>query len=92
MTFVKDVTVALTAAPVSSSVSITSLVVNHPWVLQLDKPTGDLLLGREKWADREITCSSGDSVAHRNLLNACCAPGVLLCTGDGKELNGLQPF
>lgn len=66
--FVKDLTVALAAAPVSSSVSVTSLVVNRPWVLQLSEPTADLLLGLEKWAAREITCISGDSVAHRTLV------------------------
>lgn len=51
---VEDVTVALAAAPVSSSVSVTGLVVNHPRVLQLGEPTGDLLLGWEKWAERDI--------------------------------------
>lgn len=50
--FVKDITVALTAAPVSApGVSITSLVVNRPRVLQLGEPTGDLLLVWQKWAE-----------------------------------------
>ena len=53
--FVKDVTVALAAAPVPSSVSVTSLVVNRPRVLQLGEQTGDLLLGWEKRAERDIT-------------------------------------
>lgn len=72
--FVKDITVALAAAPVTSSVSVTSLVVNRPWVLQLNESTGDLLFGWEKWAEQEITCISGDSVAHRTLVEC------LLCT------------
>lgn len=84
--FVKDVTVALAAAPVLTPVSIPRTVVNHRWVLGLGEPTGDLLL---EWGtgqrERLLSRISGGSVAFRNLLNAYFVPGGLLCTGDGEE-------
>lgn len=74
--FVRDITVALTAAPVSSSgVSISSLVVNRRRVLQLGEPTGDSLLVWEEWAEREI--------AHLRLWGQCSPQELvecLLCT------------
>lgn len=58
--FVKDLTVALAAAPVSSSVSVTSLVVNRPSVLQLSEQLGTCFFwGAGEWAEQEITCVSG---------------------------------
>lgn len=82
--FVKDITVALAAAPVSSSVSTIGLVVNRPRVLQLGKPTGDLLLGREKWA--EFThLHLWEQWSPQELVECLCSPGVLFCTGDGEE-------
>lgn len=55
MAFVKDITVALAAAPVFSSFSITRIVVSHRQVPQLGEPSGDLLLEVGEWAERWFT-------------------------------------
>lgn len=57
MAFIKDVTVALTAAPVSSCFYQQS-VVNHPPVLQLGELTGDGFEGGER-AEREVAHPHG---------------------------------
>lgn len=80
---VKDVTVALAAAPVSSSVSFTSLVVNQSLSASVRRANWGLAVGVEEWTEGVMAhCISGDSAAHRHLLSALYAPGVLPCTED----------
>lgn len=77
--FVKDVTVALAAAPVSTSISFTSLVVNRSLGASVRRANWGLAVGVEEWAEGAMAhCISGDGVAHRHLLSALYAPGLAL--------------
>lgn len=91
--FVKDLTVALAAAPVSYSVSVTSLVVNRPSGLQLSEQLGTcFFFAGEGMGRARDHLYLWDSVAPRILVECLLCTKYLALHWGWRGMKCLAPF